>query len=317
MLYTSGNNLESSAIEFVESNENITLYSAYLKLKELEKINASKNIKRIIVRWEIQDLCLEVSDIYLYEYCRQNNITLYRNTRLHLKAFWNNKESVLFGSANVTNRGLGEVGDYNYELNGKIDKVNFPTIQYFNKVILESELVTEELYNKLKDKMNEVKEPEIIYPSLKTLKSDADKFLLSDLPMCESVELLFKIYVSQENYTNEELSFAAHDLALYDVPLDLQELEFIEYIKIQFNSHPFISQLKEMIMEKGSVRYGSIVNWIQENTTTVPTPRNWELKKDLIVNILYDWICYFDSEFNWSRPNHSQVIFYENLQHIK
>src|SRR5690554_5052493 len=120
MLYKSGINLKSGAIDFIEQNNQITLFSAYLKLEELKSLNKSKKINRIIVRWEIKDLCIGVSDLELYHYCIENNITLYRNTRIHLKALWNNELQVFFGSANVTRRGLGEEGNYNFELNGKV-----------------------------------------------------------------------------------------------------------------------------------------------------------------------------------------------------
>ena len=63
------------------------------------------NDGQIIVRWDIEDLCKSVSDIELYQYCIDNGITLYRNTRLHMKVFWNNKDALVFGSANITGRG--------------------------------------------------------------------------------------------------------------------------------------------------------------------------------------------------------------------
>ena len=151
MLHKSGINLESNAIKFIENNDTVTLFSAYLKLEELKKINKSQKINRIIVRWEIKDLCLGVSDIKLYQYCLDNDITLYRNTRIHLKAFWNNTQDVFFGSANVTGRGIGEKGRYNYELNGSISDIVYEDVSYFNEIILNSEYVTSTLYHEIKN----------------------------------------------------------------------------------------------------------------------------------------------------------------------
>ena len=62
MLYRSGENLFEGAKSFVDQNDEITLFSAYLKLNTLKKLNKSRHIKQIIVRWEIKDLCLGVSD---------------------------------------------------------------------------------------------------------------------------------------------------------------------------------------------------------------------------------------------------------------
>jgi hypothetical protein len=58
------------------------------------------------------------------------------------------------------------------------------------------------------------------------------------------------------------------------------------------------------------LRYGGVVEWIKNNTTTVPTPMSWEIKKEQIVNNLYEWICEFDEEFTWNTPNHTQVIYF-------
>ena len=61
-----------------------------------------------------------------------------------LKALWNNNRSVLFGSANITNRGIGETNKYNFELNGVVDNMSFNDQSYLNKIILDSQYVTEE-----------------------------------------------------------------------------------------------------------------------------------------------------------------------------
>ncbi|WBL25721.1 hypothetical protein [Zunongwangia sp. HGR-M22] len=313
MLYISGTNLESSAIEFVDSNEKVTIFSAYIKLDEIKKINRSKNVKRIIVRWEILDLCKEVSDLEVYDYCQENQIALFRNTRLHMKVMWNDNGSVLFGSANITNKGIGENGRFNYELNGLKEKIEFNTIKYFNQILKESQYLNDSLYSKIAaqvEKIGKIEEPQEPY-IIKSLEEKLqNKFLLSDLPMSRTVDNLYNTYSRLENSTNEELLYAAHDLALYELPDSLDRNNFDQLLGLKFNSHPFIIALKQNIAEEQSMRYGSVLRWIQTNTTTVPTPRSWELKKELIVNILYDWICHFDKNFTYSKPRHSEVIFY-------
>ncbi|WP_417559043.1 hypothetical protein [Mesoflavibacter zeaxanthinifaciens] len=312
MLHKSGNNLESSAIKFIENNDAITLFSAYLKLEELKNINQSKKINRIIVRWEIRDLCLKVSDIELYDYCLDNNITLYRNTRIHLKAFWNNAQDVVFGSANVTGRGLGEKGKFNYELNGTTNDLKYGDIAYFNEIIINSEYVTPSLFDEIKNLVDQTELPTIDYPILKTKRNKEDYFLLSNLPMTETVEELFEGYCNPENLNIDEINYVSHDVALYQIPKELDKSDFHNYIQTTFNSHPFIIMLKEHIKSspRQSLNYGSVVRWIQESTTTVPVPRTWEIKQEIIVNILYTWICYLDNDFEWDTPNYSQIIFY-------
>ena len=86
---------------------------------------------------------------------------------------------------------------------------------------------------------------------------------------------------------------------------------------LEFNIHPFVNEFKNFVMncENQSVRYGGVVDWLQKNTTTVPTPRSWELKKDQIVNTLYEWVCFFDESFTWDVPGgHSQVISFKEIK---
>lgn len=317
MLHKSGRNLENDTIKFIENNEDITLFSAYLKLEELKNINQSNNINRIIVRWEICDLCLKVSDIELYDYCKANNITLYRNTRIHLKAFWSNLKNVFFGSANVTGRGIGEKGKYNYELNGTANNVSFDDIGYFNEIILNSELVTPLLFEEIKTLIEQTDLPTVNYPKLATKRNKTDYFLLSNLPMTESVEELYESYCFPDNLEIDEINYVTHDIALYEIPSNMDKSSFYNHIEIAFNGHPFILKLKEHIksLPRQSLNYGGVVRWIQENTTTVPTPRTWEIKQDIIVNILYSWICDLDNDFEWDVPgSRSQVIYYRKKE---
>jgi hypothetical protein len=312
MLYKSGINLEKGAIDFIINNESITLFSAYIKLEELKKINIRHNIKQIIVRWEVEDLIKSVSDIELYQYCMDHGITLYRNTRLHMKVFWNNKDSLFFGSANITGRGLGEVNNYNYELNGIKDSLSLNDIIYLNQVIASSEYLSKELYLKLNDLVKNTILPILIFPEIHTIKKEIDYFLISQLPMCPSPDDFYEMAVNSKDFNFLDQNCVAHDIALFEIDPFQEYNNFKIELKNKFNSHPFIIALKNHIKQQAShsMRYGSVVDWIKDNTTTVPTPRSWDLKQEQFVNILYTWICEFDEQFIWDTPNHSQVIYY-------
>jgi len=312
MLYKSGSNLKKGVVDFIYNNESITLFSAYIKLDELKSINIKKNIKQIIVRWDIEDLCKGVSDIELYLYCLDNGITLYRNTRLHMKVFWNNEDTLVFGSANITGRGLGEVNNYNYELNGIKDSLSLNDIIYLNQVIASSEYVSEELYLKLNELVKNTILPKLIFPEIPTIKKEIDYFLISQLPMCISPDDFYEIAINSKDFDYFDQNCAAHDITLFDIDPLKEYNSFKLELKNKFNSHPFIVALKSHIKQQvsQSLRYGGVVDWIKNNTTTVPTPRSWELKQDQLVNILYTWICEFDEKYSWDTPNHSQVIFY-------
>lgn len=313
MIIKSGHQLEEQAIKFVKNENSVTLLIAYIKLEQLKKINLKQNINQIVVRWEIQDLCTGASDIEIYDYCKENKITLYRNTRIHLKVIWNNYNSVLFGSANMSSKGIGEKGNYNYELNGFSSRILIEDKIYFKKIINQSELVDSALYKKLKKLKEKIEKKAFNYPDLKTNPNLEDKFLLSQLPMSSSPKTLLYNFFHRHNLSEIDEACMIQDLSNYDVDINLSKDQMEEQLEYNFNTHPFISAFKDAVFksQNKSINYGGVVRWIQENTTTVPTPRSWELKKDLLVNILYQWICDFDNNFYWNIPGEkSQVIYY-------
>jgi hypothetical protein len=316
MLFKSGINLEKGAIEFIGNNGHITLLSAYLKLDQLKILNTEEKVKRIVVRWEIEDLVKGVSDFKdLYDYCKIKNIALFRNTRIHLKAIWDNENTVLFGSANITGKGVGEKGNnFNYELAGIANPISFDDISYLNFIIQESELVTENLFFEIKNLIDTIELPTFDFPELPTVKKIDDDFLISQLPMTGSPQLLLEILQNPNNFTLDEQLKASHDSAVFSVNIELGLETSMERLKEMFNQKLIIQRLKTSIIEdeRNSMGYGTVVRWIQANTTTVPTPMSWEIKKEQFVNNLYDWICFFDNSFTWDRPNHTQVIYFRS-----
>jgi hypothetical protein len=314
MLFKSNINLYSSAINFISINESITLLSAYIKLEQLKGLNREKKVNRIVVRWDIEDLVKGVSDFEdLYEYCKNNNIALFRNTRIHLKVIWNNENSVIYGSANITGRGIGEKGsNYNYELAGIANPISFDDISYLNFIIQESELVNDRLFFEIKTIVDNIELPAIEFPELTTKKKKEDEFLVSQLPMTSSPGLLFEILQNSNNFSLEDQLKASHDKALYNIIIEDGIDPSLLKLKTTFNSKAIIEKLKLDIKAQAtqSLRYGGVVEWIQENTTSVPTPMSREIKKEQLVNNLYEWICEFDENFTWNTPNHTQVIYY-------
>jgi hypothetical protein len=312
MLFKSRINLEKGAFEFISNNEHNTILSAYLKLDQLKILNTDNKVNRIVVRWEIEDIVKGVSDFEeLFEYCKDNNIALFRNTRIHLKAIWNNENSILYGSANITGKGIGEKGDnFNYELSGIANPISFDDISYLNFIIQESELVNDELILEIKTLIEKIELPTFEFPVLPTKKKMEDEFLLSQLPMINSPELLLEILQNPNDFCSEDQLKASHDKILFNVNIELGHDTAIKNLQDLFNQKAIVLKLKSAIIEshRKSMGYGQVVRWIQENTTSVPTPMSWEIKKEQIVNNLYIWICFFDNRFSWDTPNHSQVI---------
>lgn len=318
MLYKSGNNLFSGALEFISNSSEITLFSAYIKTEQLSKLNVLKKINRIVVRWEIKDLHQGASDLELFKYCSDNNIALFRNTRIHLKCLLNEKDQVFSGSANISARGIGEKKDFfNYELNSISNKIDLVDNVYLDRIISESELVTYELYDKLKTIINSLEKFENQDKKYKKLDINSEKrkddyFLISELPTFNKIDELYDKASNVNSISDIDRKCISHDIATYGVDLEMSKIDFYNTLKDTFNSHPFIDALKMKIInsERQSMNYGSVVRWITENTTTVPTPISWELKEKQVVNTLYKWICFFDKKFIVERPRHTEIIFF-------
>jgi hypothetical protein len=313
MLHKSGINLFSETNNFFEKEETIIIFSAYIKSDIIKKLNNKNNIKQIIVRWEIEDLVKGISDLDLYYYCKVNNIQLFRNTRIHLKTAWNFNDKMLLGSANYTSKGIGESQNFNYELTCTFENIKLSDKIYLNKILKSSSLIDDNYFEQLKEIVNSISSTKIIYPQVDENIVESKYYLLSELPMSLSPDDLYDVAIRSEDYESIDHNCAAHDIALYDINVFQEFPNFKIQLKDKFNSHPFVKALKNHIktQETKSLRYGGVVEWIQKTTTTVPTPRSWEIKREQIVNILYTWICEFDDNFTWNIPgNRSEVIHY-------
>lgn len=318
MLYKSGENLFSGALDFISKSEEISVFSAYIRTEQLKELNQENKINRIVVRWEIRDLHQGASDLELYQYCKDNKIALYRNTRIHLKCLRNNRDEVFLGSANVTGRGIGERANmFNFELNSLNESTDFSDVLYLDKIVSKSEYVTQELFQEIKRKvesLEDFKKQEEEYQKVDIMaeRKESDYFLISELPMFKDIKGLYNAAQNINGLSPLDIRCVSHDLATYDLSISKSEEEFYSDLKQVFNNHKFIVKLKARIKEdrRSSLNYGGVVRWITENTTTVPTPISWELKKQQVVNVLYEWICFFDSDFVVERPRHSEIIFY-------
>lgn len=315
-LLRSGDNLLSEIIEFIRKSEEVIIFTPFVRVNKLQEILGTTSCSILVVRWQSGDLIQEVTDFeLLYEYCKKQSISLYRNTSIHLKAVINEKNEIMFGSSNITNRGMGDQ-NFNLELSGINTDISLKDLIYLKSIISNSDLVDDEYFTRLFEEIH-IKKKEFskvpVVPPIVIKSKNKDYFLISSLPMTESPKKLWQIAsaVDLSSISILEINCATHDLANFSVSNCEIEGEFMSDLKAEFNTHPFILALKAKIKTQESLRYGEVVNWIRENTTTAPTPRNWELKREQIVNILYEWICIFDSSFTWSIPNHSQVIFYQ------
>jgi phosphatidylserine/phosphatidylglycerophosphate/cardiolipin synthase-like enzyme len=291
-LLRNGFDLAPRLSTFVSTSDNLFIFAAYVKLESLKHIlDSTRSCKLLVVRWELKDLLLGASDLEVFGYCQEKGITLYRNPRLHLKAFVNDYKSCILGSANISSRGINlpPSNRPNYELASVCENLTFEDRLYFQLILNDSTLVTDALYLRLKDRLaNEV----IELPGLDEANFEEDcqhkNFLISSLPMTANVATLMRIYSNQNETDETELNCVIHDLALYDLPLGLAPLVAKERLTDAFFRHPFIEAFLKNVQDNGMIYFGRAKEWIRANCTDVPTPRRWEVTGN--TRILYDWL---------------------------
>ena len=131
LLARSGDNLFSSAEDFVRNHANVAVLCAYIKTPALKLLNDSGNIKQVVVRWEFRDICSGASDFEeLFQYCRNHEIELFSNQRIHLKVLWDMTSALLFlGSANISAARARRIrrSSHHWELSTAVDDISFST----------------------------------------------------------------------------------------------------------------------------------------------------------------------------------------------
>jgi len=313
MLLRNGDNLFNDLNCYLASSKRVTIYCPYIKLNTIKHIidNIHCKIEKIIVRWHSIDLVSSASDLDLYIYLKEKGIPLFRNPRLHLKAFVDNYKRAFIGSANISQRALNfpETPNYNYELGVVVNDLTIADSLYFRTIEAESTLITDEIYIHLKNQLahtqiNLPKESDFPFEFTHEHKS----FLISSLPMSYDVATLIKVYEHENSNDEIELNYALHDLALYGIPLGLERPLFINRLKESFFDHPFIKAFLKNLEIQDEVYFGRAKDWIQKNCSDAPIPRKWEITSN--IQILYRWIVELgDGNYLVDRPNYSERLF--------
>ena len=324
MNYRSQQNLDAGFDAFVAAHDEVTLFTAYIKHAALERINTSRRINQIVVRWETRDVCgpSPASDLEeIWDYCQANNIKLYRNTQLHMKVLWNNSHDAIVGSANITRNGLGLRDGANWEFAARVE-LGQEDLLYLNTVLLGTTtvLVTEVLYRDLvmaKEGYSQEHVPEV--PKVHPRNTTEGKFLTNQLPMFKDVAGMYEALQNLNQLNETDRNCLLHDAALYGVSEKMTKSIFYDTLTSKFLNHPFIVAFLEAVRnadpdprtpDRPSMQFGQVRKWFANNSTEVPAPRRWELTS--YVEVLYEWIQFLSQgAYSWEVPGRrSQILFY-------
>jgi hypothetical protein len=270
----------------------IFLFVPYIKTSVLEDLVDGLRGKIIIITtWKPEDLISGSSELVIYPFCKDRNITLYINNRIHLKIYSVDFADMILATANISQQGLGTTLKYNFECASLIEKITNKDRLYFAQIQKNSIHVDDKLYSQLQTWYEKQKRNTAIIEDIDEIipLKERESFLISALPMTKSVSLLAESYEKLNNELeisdNETRDCALHDLANYGIPLQLTNEEFINRLKRSFFSHPFIKKIDSFITPEAY--FGRIKEWIQMNCTDVPVPSRRELTAN--VQVLLEW----------------------------
>lgn len=315
MLFKNGIDLQPKLSEYISNSQGLFIFSPYIKLETLKAlIEGQENVKAVFVRWETKDLILGSSDLEIYPYLKAKGITLYRNSRLHLKAYLDEYKKCFLTSANISSRALNlpPYSNYNYEIGTTVENLRIEDRLYFNIIESDSILITDNIYNQLSEQLPEKKKefPDEDEFQFKFEAPDKD-FLISSLPMTYSIETLYRIYEDKEFVNDLELNCVLHDLAIYKIPLGLPSKAFRQKLTEAFFSHRFVKYFLQNLENTGEIYFGTAKDWVHKNCADVPTPRKFEITEN--IQILYRWIVKLgNGKYLIDRPNYSERLSIKN-----
>ncbi len=214
------------AEEFKKSQKEILIFSPYITTNALKKIldPVSSGVHvSIITTWKVQDIAYGASELASYEFAKKRGFQFFLNQQIHLKTYLSDHKKVITGSANLTNNGMGFSSNPNKETLVETDCCPGDYLHYLLSILRDSKLVDDEIFAYFKEKSQEIKIDKISDSVQENIDKDAfkekkDSFLVSELPMSSSVEVIYEIIKEQKICSMIRTKYCAfHDLAKYNI----------------------------------------------------------------------------------------------------
>ncbi len=126
---------------------NFNVISGFCKLQTLIFLDGlcNKDVKKqLLVRFLPSDLSSGATDKEIYQFCKTHGWTIYIDHTIHAKTYIFDKLKCILGSANATNRGIGNVTNCNKEASAyfKLEDDQYKKVMtlYKDAILLDDEL---------------------------------------------------------------------------------------------------------------------------------------------------------------------------------
>lgn len=287
------------------AQKTLIIFSAFVKSKAFEWLVPQvieKHLKvKIMARWDINDLLSGVSDLSIYERCKELNWEFRVNTALHSKLYLIDSSIGYLGSNNLTGAGLGLNTNNNIEFSTEI-RPNMDDLQKIDKYLNSSTLMNDELYEEIKQFVedNKTTKERIKWPDsiMDKLKTNTDYLWVDNFPLSNPLKDDF-----YEEFHRDEKIFA--NIA-FDDKETLKDAFMSSHVTQWIMKH--LNEQEEKVLF-----FGSLSALIHNSLLNDPKPYRKEIK-DLIANF-FAWVQYLElKELIVEQPNHSQCLKLRNYQ---
>ncbi len=291
-----------------ECKNEIIVCSAFIKttgIKWFYKNLSNNKVKcRVISRWNKEDLLSNVSDIEVYEICKELGWSFEIIENLHAKFYLIDKKNLICGSLNLTAKGLGLLPISNKEF-GFFLKAKDEDIKNIQTLLNDSIKINDELfseYKKFVDKNKNFKFPKFPeFPDkIKKLKEKKlKKIWVNDFMFSKFEDLLDRKKDTKDiKHDKLLLDLSGENINIMNLRIKFRELDifkwFIKNIKLQKNKTFFFGELSSLI-------HNSLFD------DPKPYRKNIKILQSNFLDYLYKLKF---KEIKIERPKHSQKISY-------
>lgn len=288
-----------------DSNLNL-LISPFISIDAVEKLLKKSNNVVIITSWRKDHLISGVSTIELYPLCERMGWKLAINDKLHAKIYSSDLTDCYITSANCTNKALYDA-EGNIECISYVDNISAESRIEINRIILESTIVTKELYEKYKEWLNKLDDVSLddVPDPPSPIKSD---LYIHHLPATDNPHYL-KRRLDGESFEAELMKRIDHDISLFGTLKSYEYPEdYLDCVDKTFFKHPFIKEISKNITNEG-LSFGKLSTLIHNLCMDVPCPYRKDIKT--AVHNIMSWFCTLrPDEYYVTVPGrHSEVLF--------
>lgn len=279
-----------------KAENTISIITAFCKTNAIEfidqQIKKKENIsKRILVRFQLDDILSQATDLEIYDYCKKNHWKLYVQFNLHAKVYTIDQKICYMGSANATKKGLSIAERGNLEMSKRF-LLDAEEEEQIEKVFSEALLMNDNIFEEMKQQINTIS-----YKPINRHEWDTD-IIAKNINSCN---ILF-----QDDFPINDLPT---ELKEDEVFLNIYRDDTIDNIKKKFYYTKIMQWLINVLenQENKEIYFGELSEKIHNNIFQEPKQYRKDVK--MLQIKLYNWIEMLNYDnLKVDIPKHSQRI---------